>query len=98
STGPFNQHFLRDIGLIFLLLGGAFLVRVIRTKSRVVLWAAATLWLIGNALFHLWEVEVGMSPESVIPPDFPSLTAPGRIAIALTAWAWSTRSGSAPGV
>jgi hypothetical protein len=25
-TGPFNQHFLRDIGLIFLLLGGAFLV------------------------------------------------------------------------
>ena len=25
STGPFNQHFLRDIGLIFLFLGGAFL-------------------------------------------------------------------------
>ena len=24
STGPFNQHFVRDIGLIFLLLGGAF--------------------------------------------------------------------------
>lgn len=25
TTGPFNQHFLRDIGLIFLFLGGAFL-------------------------------------------------------------------------
>ena len=26
ATGPFNHHFLRDIGLIFLLLGGALLV------------------------------------------------------------------------
>jgi len=24
ATGPFNQHFLRDIGLIFLLLGARF--------------------------------------------------------------------------
>src|SRR5215813_110124 len=98
STGPFNQHFLRDIGLIFLLLGGAFLVGVIRPQSRVVLWAAATLWLIGHALFHLWEVAVGMSPASVIPRDFPDVTLPALLAIALTAWAWSTRSGSAPGV
>jgi len=26
TTGPFNPHFVRDIGLIFLLIGGAFLV------------------------------------------------------------------------
>ena len=40
STGPFNQHFLRDIGLIFLLLGGAFLVGAAQPHLRVALWAA----------------------------------------------------------
>ena len=43
STGPFNQHFLRDIGLIFLLLGGAFLFGAALSNSRVLLWAAASI-------------------------------------------------------
>jgi len=30
STGPFIQHFLRDIGLIFVFLGGAFLLGTAR--------------------------------------------------------------------
>jgi hypothetical protein len=43
STGPFNQHFFREIGLIFLLLGGAFLVGAARPQVRVLLWAAPTI-------------------------------------------------------
>ncbi len=35
STGPFNQHFLRDIGLIFLFLGAAFLGGAARPQLRV---------------------------------------------------------------
>ena len=38
STGPFNQHFLRDIGLIFVFLGGAFLLGAARPQVRVLLW------------------------------------------------------------
>jgi hypothetical protein len=53
STGPFNQHFLRDIGLIFLFLGGALLVGAARPQMRVLLWGAPTIWLCGHALFHL---------------------------------------------
>ena len=60
ATGPFNQHFLRDIGLIFLLLGGAFLVGAAQAHLRVALWAAPSIWLTGHALFHLWEVAVGI--------------------------------------
>jgi hypothetical protein len=41
STGPFNQHFLRDIGLIFLFLGGAFLVGAARPQMRVLLLGRA---------------------------------------------------------
>jgi hypothetical protein len=45
TTGPFNQHFVRDIGLIFLFLGTAFLLGAARPRFRLVLWAAPTLWL-----------------------------------------------------
>ena len=87
ATGPFNQHFLRDIGLIFLLLGGAFLVGAAQPHLRVALWAAPSIWLTGHALFHLWEVAVGICSLSVIPRDFPAVTLPAIIGIALTVWA-----------
>ena len=87
STGPFNQHFVRDIGLIFLLLGGAFLAGAALPHVRVLLWAAPSIWLTGHALFHLWEVAVGICSPSVIPRDFPAVTLPAIIGIALTVWA-----------
>ena len=87
ATGPFNQHFLRDIGLIFLLLGGAFLVGAAQPHLRVALWAAPSIWLTGHALFHLWEVAVGICSLSVIPRDFPAVTLPAIIGTALTFWA-----------
>jgi hypothetical protein len=87
STGPFNQHFVRDIGLIFLSLGGAFLVGAAQPRSRVQLWAASSIWLLGHALFHLWEVAVGICSPSVIPRDFPAVTLPAIIGILLTLWA-----------
>ena len=84
ATGPFNQHFLRDIGLIFVLLGGAFLVGAAQPHLRVALWTAPAIWLTGHALFHFWEVAVGICSPSVIPRDFPAVTLPAIIAIALS--------------
>ena len=78
TTGPFNQHFIRDIGLIFLFLGTAFLVGAARPQYRIVLWATATLWLWGHALFHFWEVA-----------DFPAVTLPAILGTILTLWAVS---------
>jgi hypothetical protein len=96
STGPFNQHFLRDIGLIFLLLGGAFLVGAARPQVRILLWAAPTIWLFGHALFHFWEVAVGICSPSVIARDFPAVTLPAIIGVALTVWAFrNARSATA---
>ena len=87
-TGPFNQHFIRDIGLIQMLLGAAFGVGMIRPASRFVLWAAATSWLIAHAGLHLWEVAVGICSPSTILRDFPAVTLPALIGVALTTWAW----------
>lgn len=87
TTGPFNQHFVRDIGLIFLLLGGAFLLGAARPELRVALWGAASIWLAGHALFHFWEVAVGICAPSAIARDFPAVTLPAILSLLLTLWA-----------
>jgi hypothetical protein len=87
TTGPFNQHFIRDIGLIFLFVGTSFLVGAASSRYRVVLWAAPTLWLAGHAFFHFWEVAVGICEPSVIVRDFPAVTLPAIIGAVLTLWA-----------
>ena len=93
TTGPFNQHFVRDIGLIFLFLGGAFLVGAAQPQWRVLLWGGASIWLAGHALFHFWEVAVGICSASAIPRDFAAVTLPAILGIAITLWAVSQSHG-----
>lgn len=87
TTGPFNQHFIRDIGLIFLFVGTAFLTGAALPRYRLVLWAAPTLWLWSHALFHFWEVAVGICGPSAIARDFPAVTLPALIGTVLVFWA-----------
>lgn len=87
DTGSFNQHFIRDIGLIFILLGGAFLLGAIRIEIRALLWGAAAVWLTGHALFHIWEVVVGICAPTALLRDFPAVSLPAVLAWILTAWA-----------
>ena len=87
DTGPFNQHFVRDIGLVFLFIGAAFLAGAALPGYRVVLWLTPTLWLWGHALFHFWEVAVGICGPSVLVRDFPAVTLPALIGTVLTLWA-----------
>jgi hypothetical protein len=91
-TGGFNQHFIRDIGLIQLLLGVAFVVGMARPAIRFELWAAATVWLIAHSLFNFWEVAVGICGPSTIARDFPAVTLPALIGVAATAWACRIRT------
>jgi hypothetical protein len=86
TTGPFNQLFIRDIGLIFLFVGAAYLIGAARLHYRVVLWAAPTLWLAGHAVFHLWKVAVGICEPSVIGRDFPAVSLPAIVGAVLTLW------------
>jgi uncharacterized protein YjeT (DUF2065 family) len=87
TTGPFNQHFLRDIGLIFVLLGAAMLVGVVRPAMRIGLWGAVAIWLAGHALFHVWEVLAGICAPSALARDFPAVSLPAFVAAALVLWA-----------
>ena len=84
TTGPFNQHFVRDIGLVYLLAGAAFLTGVAKPRYRSLLWALPTLWLSGHALFHFWEVAAGISEHSALGRDFAAVTLPAIIGLVLT--------------
>lgn len=87
DTGFFNQHFIRDIGIIQLFLGVAFVVGMLRTERRIGLWAAATLWLAAHAVFHVWEVAAGTCSASALVRDFPAVSLPAIAGAALTLWA-----------
>jgi hypothetical protein len=96
DTGFFNQHFIRDIGIIQLFLGVAFGIGMFRPERRIGLWAAATLWLTAHAIFHLWEVAVGICGPSAILRDFPAVSLPAIIGAALTLWAVRQARDAAP--
>lgn len=87
DTGMFNQHFIRDIGIIQGFIALAFVIGAWKPGRRVELWAAATLWLIAHAAFHLWEVAVGICSSSVILRDFPAVSLPAIFGIIATLWA-----------
>jgi hypothetical protein len=89
ETGSFNQHFIRDIGIIQMFLGAAFAIGAVRVPLRMFLWTVATLWLIAHAFFHFWEVAVGICAPSALARDFPAVTMPAIFGIAAIAWARS---------
>jgi len=86
ATGAFNQHFIRDIGLVYALCGAAFLAGALQPLHRTLLWTLPTLWLGGHALFHLWEVAVGICGSDAIPRDFVGVTLPALAGAGLSLW------------
>ncbi len=87
TTGSFNQHFIRDIGIIFLFIGAGFLTGAFKPPLRLFAWGAPTIWLSAHALFHFWEVAVGICSASALGRDFPAVTLPALLGWVLTAWA-----------
>jgi uncharacterized protein YjeT (DUF2065 family) len=87
DTGFFNQHFIRDIGIIQLFLGVAFGLGWVRPEYRVGLWGVATLWLAAHAVFHVWEVTVGICAPSALLRDFPAVSLPAIVGALATFWA-----------
>ena len=91
DTGFFNQHFVRDIGIVQLYLGLAFAAGLFNTRARLALWSGATVWLIAHACFHFWEVAVGICAPSTLLRDFPAVTLPAIVGIGVSVWAWHQR-------
>jgi hypothetical protein len=59
DTGPFNPHFVRDIGCAFLTVGVALVWAAFRERERLPLAAIAALFLTSHALLHIYDTATG---------------------------------------
>ncbi|MBB6521271.1 hypothetical protein [Pseudoteredinibacter isoporae] len=93
DRGPFNQHFVRDIGINYALIGVSFICGAVYRKYRSLLWLFPTAWLAGHAVFHVWEVFVGIcGPESLI-EDFAGVTLPALLAMGIVYMSYRAEPG-----
>jgi hypothetical protein len=87
DRGPFNQHFVRDLGIIYALTGIGLIMGALRPQQRFGYWWAPTFWLTGHALFHVWEVIVGICGPSSLLEDFAGVTLPALLTLSLLNYA-----------
>ncbi|TMP27607.1 hypothetical protein CWB99_14220 [Pseudoalteromonas rubra] len=80
DRGFYNQHFIRDIGMLYMLIGGAFSYGAFYVRYRFQLWLFPALWLSSHALFHFWEVLVGICGPIFLLIDFAGVTLPALLA------------------
>lgn len=91
ASGPFNAHFVRDIGLAYLLAGTAF-AWALRRPSRLAAGALlGSAWPALHALTHLTEwLHHGLPPVRILLADGLGVLAPALLGLALAAWAART--------
>jgi hypothetical protein len=85
DTGPFNAHFVRDIGVAFVMLALAFAWAAFEPRWRKPLVGMATVFLAGHALLHLVDTLRGELDGDHWLLDLPGVYLPaiGLVAIAV---------------
>ena len=83
-TGLFNQHFIRDIGILYIFIGLAFAYGALNRSRQLLAWGLPTSWLTCHAVFHYVEVLSGICSSSYLLTEFPAVTLPAVIGIVAT--------------
>jgi hypothetical protein len=82
--GPLNEHFVRDIGCIYFLMGAALAVGAFFPAWRVAACAVTTLFYVLHAVVHVVDTARGLvGPEHWV-VDLPGIYIPAAILIGLT--------------
>ena len=79
DTGPFNPHFVRDIGCAFLTVGIALVWAARSARFRLPLATVAALFLGTHALLHIYDTAVGNLPSSHWLLDFAGVYPPAVV-------------------
>jgi hypothetical protein len=78
ETGPFNPHFVRDVGAAYLVAGGA-LLWFLRDKSARPAAIAGAAFLTLHALLHLADAAAGREALRQLVLDIPTVILPGLV-------------------
>ena len=82
--GPLNEHFVRDIGSAFTMLGVGLLWGAVRPAVRLPVLVMVTLFSGLHALVHVFDTARGLVGPAHWLIDLPAVYAPTLVLIALT--------------
>ena len=86
DTGPFNAHFVRDIGCAFLAIGGALTWAALEPGTRRPLVVVSALFLTAHALLHAYDTTRGALDASHWGLDFLGVYLPALLVLASARW------------
>ena len=78
-TGPFNPHFVRDLGVVYLVVALAFGWSAMHLDRSRPVHLALTIFFVGHALIHLADIAAGRLPHSHWLIDLPGVFVPALI-------------------
>lgn len=79
DTGPFNPHFVRDIGCAFFAVGVAQVWAALAPAWRFPLVVVAAVFLAAHALLHVFDTATGNLPHTHWWLDFPGVYLPAAV-------------------
>ena len=80
ETGPFNPHFVRDIGAAYFVAGTALVALALRANAWPAALAAAA-FLALHAFVHLFDLAAGREHAHAFLVDLPTILTPALLAI-----------------
>jgi len=97
DTGPLNEHFVRDIGSAFVVMGCALGAGAARPALRAPAVALVALFYVLHALVHVADTLTGELPASHWGIDLPGVYLPAALLVVLAAVATRRDEARAPG-
>ena len=82
DTGPFNPHFVRDIGCAFLTIGLALVWAAWRPSLRLPLVTTSAVFLVAHAALHLYDTLRGALGHDHFWLDLPGVYLPAALVAA----------------
>ncbi|MCE9651364.1 MAG: hypothetical protein K8R18_17220 [Parvibaculum sp.] len=92
DTGPFNPHFVRDIGVAYLTLAILSGAAALWLRQAFLLMSAVTLYLGLHVGLHLWDIAAGRLDVDHLIVDAPGVLGPTLVAAALVYWTRNDRA------
>ncbi|HEX3888111.1 MAG TPA: hypothetical protein VHW05_11495 [Phenylobacterium sp.] len=83
ATGPYNPHFVRDIGAAYLVVGASLAAFAVRPRQAWPALVAAAAFLTLHAAVHVFDAACGTRPLADVTRDFAGVYLPALIALAL---------------
>jgi hypothetical protein len=92
DSGPYNPHFVRDIGVAYLVQAVLAATAAVRPHLAHPLLSAVALYLGLHAGLHLWDIAAGRMTIGHLTEDLPGVFLPALVAISLVFWNRNTQA------